>query len=357
MSSELAARIRVGLAFGLVAIVLAQTGCQTTPPEDNRITQQCASIAEVVKKNYRLGSTFDSLVAKFGVNVERYGATLTSDATERLIQLNTLCRKSAVGAITQDEWAKAQHDYIVASLSAAKKKGDPTVDVYLKENLEELRKLSAALTRPDGVAAKPLKSAEELLARAKDASDEDIKGALDGYQPSWTSTLAESNGQLRTHLENSNAKLDALQEILVVVLARTAPPKSESGGESVTLPPKRVWTQLSPFRVMFAFDDASLDEPAKSLLRQRLGPIRDAEDYRIEVAGYTDQSGGPAVNVLLSQARADEVRNFLVTELLLESSRVSAVGRSKVPTSFGSGSPSRVVEVRGQELKAQTVQP
>ena len=63
----------------------------------------------------------------------------------------------------------------------------------------------------------------------------------------------------------------------------------------------------------FATGSAALNATAEASLRATAASLLAQPAVRLEVAGYTDDTGSRAVNERLSQARAESVRAFLVS--------------------------------------------
>ena len=64
--------------------------------------------------------------------------------------------------------------------------------------------------------------------------------------------------------------------------------------------------------VSFETSSANLTEPSHNTLDRVAATIIGNPDVRVEVAGYTDDRGGAAANLRVSQARADAVRAYLI---------------------------------------------
>ena len=64
--------------------------------------------------------------------------------------------------------------------------------------------------------------------------------------------------------------------------------------------------------VQFAFARAMLTDSSSETLDRVAASLREYGTVRIEISGYTDTSGPPSYNLLLSQQRADAVKAFLV---------------------------------------------
>ena len=83
--------------------------------------------------------------------------------------------------------------------------------------------------------------------------------------------------------------------------------------------------------VKFALNSAELTDQAKDTIR-RLGAAFNSEQlrgYRFRVEGHTDASGRPDYNLVLSQRRAEAVRDYLVSALGVAPSRLEVVGRGQ----------------------------
>jgi outer membrane protein OmpA-like peptidoglycan-associated protein len=76
------------------------------------------------------------------------------------------------------------------------------------------------------------------------------------------------------------------------------------------------------------FETASikLTESSKTLLKSLASKLRLVKNVKYEVAGYTDTSGNTEANQKLSQLRAEAVVDYLVKELGVSASKLSAIG-------------------------------
>lgn len=77
--------------------------------------------------------------------------------------------------------------------------------------------------------------------------------------------------------------------------------------------------------VTFATGKADLTENAKIVLNTVIEALRDNPDVRVEIRGYTDDTGSAATNLTLSQRRAESVRNFLIFRGV-DTARMRAIG-------------------------------
>ena len=83
--------------------------------------------------------------------------------------------------------------------------------------------------------------------------------------------------------------------------------------------------------VNFASGSAQLTQPSNRILDQVAASLLAHEEVRIEIAGHTDASGSPGVNLQLSLARAEAVREYF-TRWGINPDRMVAIG-------FGSEKP------------------
>lgn len=84
-------------------------------------------------------------------------------------------------------------------------------------------------------------------------------------------------------------------------------------------------------RVYFDIDKSSLRPDSYPELEELLLYLQRHEDIRVEIAGHTDNTGTPAHNLQLSQARANTIVNYL-TKKGISPARLQAKG-------YGAGQP------------------
>jgi outer membrane protein OmpA-like peptidoglycan-associated protein len=64
--------------------------------------------------------------------------------------------------------------------------------------------------------------------------------------------------------------------------------------------------------VNFAPDSTDLDDRSQAVLNSAAESIKQVPGAQVQIVGYTDNDGSPEANLELSQARADEVKDYLV---------------------------------------------
>jgi len=83
-----------------------------------------------------------------------------------------------------------------------------------------------------------------------------------------------------------------------------------------------------PGQVMFYVGKATLLPGARQKLNQVADALRDETDHSIMVEGYTDSTGSDQTNEILSQKRADAVRDYLVAHGI-KADMIKARGQGK----------------------------
>lgn len=79
-------------------------------------------------------------------------------------------------------------------------------------------------------------------------------------------------------------------------------------------------------KVLFPFAKSALTKEAKEQLDAAVGSITSAKNYVLEVQGFTDKTGNPNTNIVLSQKRADEVVRYLTTKHQVPLRKIHVLG-------------------------------
>jgi outer membrane protein OmpA-like peptidoglycan-associated protein len=82
-------------------------------------------------------------------------------------------------------------------------------------------------------------------------------------------------------------------------------------------------------RVNFDVDKAVIRPEDREKLDKAVDFVNKYPEAKIEIDGYTDNSGTAAYNEKLSERRAEAVKGYLVKEAGVDSSRISAIGRGE----------------------------
>jgi outer membrane protein OmpA-like peptidoglycan-associated protein len=160
-------------------------------------------------------------------------------------------------------------------------------------------------------------------------AEPDAQAMIEALKPPVTRSLR--NLVVRPTASASAAAADAPASPSSSPSAATVPTGAPTTEATASTPPDAPSLALA---VGFDFDSARIRPDSMGLLRRLAGAMRSPElaGSRFLIEGHTDARGGAAYNLRLSQARAQEVQRFLVTEGV-DASRLQSVGRgASMPT-------------------------
>jgi outer membrane protein OmpA-like peptidoglycan-associated protein len=107
-----------------------------------------------------------------------------------------------------------------------------------------------------------------------------------------------------------------------------AQPPSPPSSQPSSQPAAKVIDRMT-VRVNFDVDKAIIRPGDKATLDKAIDFVKKYPDAKIELDGYTDNSGTEAYNQKLSEKRAEAVKQYLIKEAGVDPSRISAVGRGE----------------------------
>ncbi len=81
--------------------------------------------------------------------------------------------------------------------------------------------------------------------------------------------------------------------------------------------------------MLFDLDKSILTDADVKELQKAVAFVKKYPDANIRLDGYTDYIGTDAYNIKLSERRATAVRDYLIKEAGISSSRITAVGHGK----------------------------
>ena len=105
------------------------------------------------------------------------------------------------------------------------------------------------------------------------------------------------------------------------------PPKPAPPPPPPPAPPKVI--DKMTLHVVFAFDKSILTEADVKELQKAITFVRKYPGAKIRLDGYTDSIGTEAYNMKLSERRAAAVKDYLIKEAGVDSSKITAVGHGK----------------------------
>ena len=106
------------------------------------------------------------------------------------------------------------------------------------------------------------------------------------------------------------------------------PPKPAPPAPPPPAPAPKVIDKMT-LHVLFAFDKSILTEADVTELQKAVTFVKKYPGAKIRLDGYTDSIGTDAYNIKLSERRAAAVRDYLIKEASVDSSKITAVGHGK----------------------------
>lgn len=130
--------------------------------------------------------------------------------------------------------------------------------------------------------------------------------------PKTVTAKTDANGKYTTKLEEGNYQVTAEAEGYKPFAMNVA----AKGGLPVAKDAKlvKVKEKFAFSNIYFATGKAELTPAADAALNQIYGILKDHPELKVEISGHTDNLGGRAKNLKLSQARAESVVNWLVAK-------------------------------------------
>jgi OOP family OmpA-OmpF porin len=113
-------------------------------------------------------------------------------------------------------------------------------------------------------------------------------------------------------------------EKVVVLVSDVPEPKVEETVKVLATNPKIVILAFED--VHFDFNQSTLTEEAKRILKKSVQILKNNPESKIRIAGYTSASGTEEYNQGLSERRARAVEEFLVNEGVIMADRLSTIG-------------------------------
>jgi outer membrane protein OmpA-like peptidoglycan-associated protein len=188
------------------------------------------------------------------------------------------------------------------------------------KNLAYVARRRAQLAEADGETARALENKNEAtteVSKTQAAQLASTRAELGAVKVDLSKTQVQLTEEQKAHAAAEARAKDALDKLALA----SVPVKQEPRGMVITL----------PGAVLFASNKSTLLASAQNKLTQVADALKDQEDHKIIVEGYTDSRGSDELNQDLSQRRADSVRNYLVT-MGVPADKIDARG-------FGSSSP------------------
>ncbi|MES2796812.1 MAG: OmpA family protein [Bacteroidota bacterium] len=103
----------------------------------------------------------------------------------------------------------------------------------------------------------------------------------------------------------------------------------EIGGKDLTLIPAESGQKLTLNNIFFEFAKTNLQEESFPELNRLIDFLDHNKGMQIEISGHTDSIGSDEVNNRISQGRADAVKNYLINQGKIPSTRIVTKGYGK----------------------------
>lgn len=87
--------------------------------------------------------------------------------------------------------------------------------------------------------------------------------------------------------------------------------------------------QFTTSGILFDVNSASIKPESYGIIKSIAQVLQENPDIRVLVVGHTDADGDENSNLILSQKRAESIKNFLMTEFLIEGSRIEIDGKGE----------------------------
>lgn len=191
-------------------------------------------------------------------------------------------------------------------------------------SLEKAREVEAPIYAPD-----TFKSAEDMLAQAKDEMDKKQYGASresalqakdladQSADEAARKKAAKTEGD-RPGLTPEEMAAGPRMETAEISVAELESQQTGTGAleEGVTI------SSLEP--IHFAFDEFSLNETAREILSRNATWLKKYANVNIQIEGHCDERGSNEYNIALGERRAKSARDYLVF-LGVETGRLSII--------------------------------
>ncbi len=189
-----------------------------------------------------------------------------------------------------------------------------------KALLEEAKKAEADIYAPD-----EFKSASEFLEKAMDemAKKEYIAAKASALSSQNFSKMAiekaKSEKEKRAKMEKPSP-----ESAPAPVIQETPPEEIKATGEVALGGEEEKEEVILLERIHFDFDDYSLRDDAKEILRKHAQWLKEHPSVKLVIEGHCDERGTSEYNLALGQKRAESAKAFLV-ELGIDPSRIETV--------------------------------
>jgi outer membrane protein OmpA-like peptidoglycan-associated protein len=231
-------------------------------------------------------------------------------------------------------WATAQQSQAQMEDYIARKQKNPilTAARSTTQQAEDARSIAVKAEAEEKVAQAKQAEAERVAAAAQREAELKAQQAADAQRSAEAEALAAKEAQARAEAEAARKQADAAAQKSAAEAAQAIAAQHQLRAQllaqlnavlqTVDTPRGLVVTMAD---VLFASGKYELSQPASLALAKMSGVILAHPGLTLNIAGYTDSTGGDQFNLKLSGQRADAVRTFLVQQGL-NPATVTAMG-------------------------------
>lgn len=227
-----------------------------------------------------------------------------TDRIEQATDANWLEREKVMKEIekTQNAIVNARQDSLSslhADLTEAQNQAE--------ETREEMKEREAHANAKQDSLMRASKEREAILLAEASAREDSLRRASKERESELEKALAEERAKAEARQKEAKSKLNELQSKLI----------------QVTQDARGIILSMSD--ILFDVDKATLKQDLKTSLAKVAGILSVYQELNVVVEGHTDNTGSEKHNMKLSEQRARNVLDFLVSQGI-ESSRLTSVG-------------------------------
>lgn len=186
-----------------------------------------------------------------------------------------------------------------------------------KATLEEARKASADIYAPE-----EFNNAVDFLNKALEEMEREDYIAAKASALSAKNFAEMALKKAEKEKSKRKGKGEEIREVAVTSVSQEPPQEVERTGEIALGGEKEDVILLK--RVHFAFDDYSLSEETKKIIRENYKWLEEHPSVKVVIEGHCDERGTEEYNLALGQKRAESVKRYLI-QLGMEPSRIETV--------------------------------
>jgi outer membrane protein OmpA-like peptidoglycan-associated protein len=220
-------------------------------------------------------------------------------------------------------WASAQQSQAQMEDYIARKQKNPilTAARSTTQQAEDARSIAVKAEAEEKVAQAKQAEADRVAAAAQREAELKAQQAADAQRSAEAEALATKEAQARAEAEAAKKQADEAAQKSAAEAAQAIEAQRQLRAQllaqlnavlqTVDTPRGLVVTMAD---VLFASGKYELSQPASLALAKMSGVILAHPGLTLNIAGYTDSTGGDQFNLKLSGQRADAVRTFLVQQ-------------------------------------------